>query len=245
MPAAAQASCRRAVGSFEIGRGMWRRALSALQELDDGCFLNLSAIRVLDRDQIGQRELLPLKPCAHIFGRLGNGRLVVPSKHAAHGRHNAVWRRPRQKILDHLCHAETMPRLTGPFHGRQDGGPHDRRRRKGGWNWREPSPERATAFTQSRRAIPSPPCGGGPTRAKPERGGGPPGIGLPVETGPPCISRRGKASECVNPSPERERGRGEGPGRRTEGSGGSAATAAPSPGRAFRRDSTSPVRERW
>src|SRR5829696_2244380 len=77
MPAAAQASCRRAVGSFEIGRGMWRRALSALQELGDGCLLNLSAIRVIDRDQIGQRELLLLKPCAHIFGRLGNGRLVV------------------------------------------------------------------------------------------------------------------------------------------------------------------------
>src|SRR5215212_9055272 len=59
----------------------------------------------------------------------------------------------------------------------------------------------------------------------PSEEGGPPGIGLPVETGPPCISRRGKASECVNPSPERERGRGEGPGRRTEGSRGSAATA--------------------
>src|SRR3954471_11310871 len=55
------------------------------------------------------------------------------------------------------------------------------------------SPIRASGFTQSRRAIPLPPCGGGPTRAKPERGGGGPGIGLSVEAGPPCISRRGKA----------------------------------------------------
>src|SRR3954454_24114445 len=53
---------------------------------------------------------------------------------------------------------ETMPRLTGPFHG---------------WNGREPlSRTRASGFTQSRRAIPLPPCGGGPTRAKSERGGG-------------------------------------------------------------------------
>src|SRR4051794_27418422 len=113
MPAAAQASCRRR--SFEIGRGMWRRAFSSLQELGDGCLLNLSAIRVIDRYQIGQRELLLLKPCAHIFARLGNGRLVVAGKHAAHGGHNAVRRCPRQKILDHLCHARDYATADRPL----------------------------------------------------------------------------------------------------------------------------------
>ena len=203
MPAAAQASCRRAVGSFEIGRGMWRRALSALQELGDGCLLNLSAIRVIDRDQIGQRELLLLKPCAHIFGRLGNGRLVVPSKHAAHGCHNAVWRRPRQKILDHLCHAQTMPRLTGPFHGRQDGAnskrPHYRRRQD------DSAPLRAGSCAGSRVAFRFRCMRPGKQRMELAR--------TPLRTGLPRLTHVGFAT--LFPPPARRnrvagRGRGEG-----------------------------------
>ena len=42
-------------------------------------------------------------------------------------------------------------------------------------------------------AIPLPPCRGGRLGRRIERGGARPATGLPVEAGPPCISRRGKA----------------------------------------------------
>src|SRR3954470_24462057 len=52
-------------------------------------------------------------------------------------------------------------------------------RNKGRWYEFDPPPptptpprKGASGFTQSRRAIPLPTCGGGPTRPKAERGGG-------------------------------------------------------------------------